>query len=830
MRLPHKQQLFTPFLVTIVVAGAVILINSIHGLPVSTIDLRFLLLLVLMVSVGARLVIHIPSIKGEITVNDTLIFLTMLVCGGEAAVLMSALSALCSSSGVTKKVKVHLFNSAVMTCSTFVTVMVLRGFFGSLEVLATARLSARVVSALCLMGMVQYLMNSGLVTIYTSFKIDQPLFHTWRKYYLWASVTYFAGASGAFILLRIIDAVGFYGVIATAPVIAVLYFTYQIYLKNVETSIAQAEQARRHAEALEESEERFRIAFGHAPIGMALVSPEGNLMQVNRSLCEIVGYSETELLTMKFQDLSEPEDLPQVMLQLSKVMKGQLTGWQGDQVYRHKGGRDVKIALNVSRARSLCTESSHFIFQIQDITARKVAEERLLHDAFHDALTGLPNRALFTDHLRMAVNRTKRNPNYMFTVLFLDLDRFKVVNDSLGHQIGDQLLIEIARRLEKCLRPGDTVARLGGDEFTILLEDLQNEDEARQVADRIQDELKKPFQLGDQQVFTSVSIGISPSTIGYDKPEDVLRDADTAMYSAKSLGGTRHEVFDRDMHVHAVELMQTQTDLRRALDRNEFLLYYQPIVSLETFTISGFEVLVRWDHPERGLVPPDQFIPLTEEMGLIVPVGNWVLTQACRQLKRWQERFADGHPLSMSVNVSVKQLMQPDLPKEIQRVLNETGLAADSLQLEITEGIFMHDDDKVRKTLNELREIGVGLSIDDFGTGYSSLSRLHSLPISSLKIDRSFVSRWDVNNEKREIIRTILSLASNLGLEVIAEGVETVEQLAQLRSLGCEKAQGYFFSPPQDADAAEVHLRNTRFMPSFPYPRCEPLTTLELVA
>src|SRR5262249_42404982 len=314
-----------------------------------------------------------------------------------------------------------------------------------------------------------------------------------------ASLTYFAGASGAFILLRVIAVVGFYGVIATAPIIVILYFTYQIYLKNVETSIAQAEQARRHAEALEESEERFRIAFGHAPIGMALVSPAGNLMQVNQSLCDIVGYSEEELLTMNFRALSDPEGLQHVLAQLAKVMKGQLTSWQCEHVYKHKDGRDVKIAFNVSRARSSCTESAHFIFQIQDITARKVAEERLLHDALHDALTGLPNRALFTDHLRLALSRMRRNEKYLFTVLFLDLDRFKVVNDSLGHQIGDRLLIEIARRLEQCLRPGDTVARLGGDEFTILLEDLQSIDEARQVAERVQDELKKAFELDDQQ-------------------------------------------------------------------------------------------------------------------------------------------------------------------------------------------------------------------------------------------------------------------------------------------------------------------------------------------
>lgn len=829
MKVSNKQRYVTPLVVLVVAAGAASIVFSIGHLTTSHIDLRFLILLLLMVAVGARLVVHIPSIKGEVTVNDTLIFLTMMLCGGEAAVLMAAISAFCSSLRVTKKVMVHFFNAAMTAFSTFLTVNLVRLVFGSLDTLATRKLSAGFISALCLMAMVQYVANSGLATIYTACKIDQGLWQTWRKFYLWTSITYFVGASAALILARAITVVGFYGALATAPIIAIVYFTYQIYLKNVETSIAQAEQARRHAEALQESEERFRIAFDHAPIGMALVSPKGRWLQVNHSLCQIIGYREEELLAADFQAVTNPDDLPGVLSNLEKVLNGDLHSCQIEKRYLHKHGREVRVALNVSRARSVWTESSHFIFQIQDITARKVAEDRLLHDAFHDALTGLPNRALFTDHLRLAVGRTKRNHSHLFTVLFLDVDRFKVVNDSLGHLIGDRLLVSIARRLERCLRPGDTVARLGGDEFTILLEDLKSPSEAIYVAERIQEELRKPFELDDRHVFTSVSIGIAPSTIGYERPEDILRDADTAMYYAKSLGGTRHEVFDRSMHAHAMKLLQTQTDLSRAVERNELILHYQPIVSLDTFNVTGFEALVRWQHPEHGLIGPDQFIPVAEDMGLIVPIGDWVLRRACFHLREWQERFPNEKPLYMSVNFSVKQLMQPRLIEHIQSVLKENKLEASSLKVEITESVFMQDVEAVRETLRQLRALGVGLSIDDFGTGYSSLSRLHSFPISTLKIDRSFVSRMDVNEENKEIIRTIMSLAQNLGLEVVAKGVETVEQISQLRTLGCESAQGYFFSEAVPVEAAEAHLANTRpYVPATSI--YEVVPPLELVA
>ena len=811
-----KQRYVKPFVALVVALGAGIVAFCAYRLEAPQLDIRFLLLFLLMVFLGARLVIHIPSIKSEITVNDSFVFLTMLFCGGEAAILVAAAAGFCSSLRVTTKLKVHFFNAAMMACSTFVTVVALRTFFGPVEGLATLKLSASFVGALFLMAMVQYLANSGLATLYTGCKMNQPFWSTWRTCYLWTSVTYLVGASAAFLIAKLITLVGFYGAIATTPIIAIVYITYKTYLKNVEVSLAQAEHAERHAAVLQESEERFRSAFDYAAIGMALVSQEGRWLQVNRSLCEIVGYSEKELLNMDIQTTTHPEDLVDLLVQQSRLIKGQIGGYQTEKRYLHKLGHEVWSQLSVSRVRDRETQSMRFIFQIQDITDRKRAEARLVHDAFHDGLTGLPNRSLFIDHLKLAVARSLRNEHELFSVLFLDLDRFKVVNDSLGHLVGDQLLKEMACRLEGCLRPGDTIARLGGDEFTILLENLKSNSEAIYIAERIQRELAEPFELEDRLVFSSASIGIAPSTVGYERPEDILRDADTAMYYAKSLGGTCHQVFDKSMHIRAVRLLQMQNDLRQAIEREELIVEYQPIVSLDTFKITGFEALVRWMHKEHGLIAPGQFIPVAEDTGLILPIGDWVLRQACAQARQWQEMCPSEPPLTMSVNLSGKQFVQPDLIEQIERVLEETRLDPTTLRLEITESVVVENVEAASEMLRRLRMLGVGLSIDDFGTGYSSLSSLHRFPISTLKIDASFVSRMNGNNENTEIVRTIMSLAGNLGMDVTAEGVETLEQVTKLRTFGCDQGQGFFFSRPIPARDVETLLRDTTPLAPFP--------------
>nr|WP_290220982.1 EAL domain-containing protein [Trichocoleus desertorum] len=565
-----------------------------------------------------------------------------------------------------------------------------------------------------------------------------------------------------------------------------------IGLQNDVTARKQAE------EDLRESQERYALAVEGANDGLWDWNLKTNEIYFSPRWKSMLGYQEGEIGSFPEEWFSRvhPEDVERLKAQMGLHLEGFSPHFESEHRMRHQDGSYHWMLSRGLAVRDSSYKVTRMAGSQTDVTERKQVEEQLLHDAFHDVLTGLPNRALFIDRLGLAIERSKRPGHNLFAVLFLDLDRFKVINDSLGHMIGDQLLIAIARRLEACLRGGDTVARLGGDEFTILLEDIVDIHDATRIANRIHQALLSPFNLQGQEVFTSVSIGIALSETGYDWPEDLLRDADTAMYRAKSLGRACHEVFDRTMHLRAVELLHLETDLRRAIERQELQLYYQPIVSLTTSRIHGFEALIRWQHPERGLISPAEFIPLAEETGLIVPIGLWVLREACQQTQKWQKQFSDNFPLTISVNLSGKQFSQPDLIEQIERVLQQTALEARSLKLEITESVMMENAESATKMLLKLKALGVQLHIDDFGTGYSSLSYLHRFPIDQLKIDCSFVKRLGADDESAEIVRAIVTLAHNLGMHVTAEGVETAEQLMHLRALECEYGQGYFFFQP----------------------------------
>jgi len=545
---------------------------------------------------------------------------------------------------------------------------------------------------------------------------------------------------------------------------------------------------------------------------ITVVDTQGNIIFANARSQQVLGLTQSELVerpynspTWKITDF-QGGPFPEEQLPFRQVMTTGQPIFDVQHAIEWADGTRKYLSINGAPLKDADGIITHLVFSISDITPRKTVEEQLFHDALHDNLTGLPNRTFFMERVDHAIKLAKRNQDYLFAVLFLDLDRFKMVNDSLGHDVGDQLLIATARQLEKCLRTTDTVAHLSGDKFTILLEDIKDIKDATRVAERIQVTFKSPLNLNNHEVFTSASIGIALSSTGYERSEDILRDADIAMYRAKELGKARHEIFDKIMHARTLELLTLENDLRRALERREFEVYYQPITLLVTGTLTGFEALVRWRHPERGLVSPIEFIPVAEDTGLIIPLGEWVLYEACRQLRMWQTQFPTPEPLKMSVNLSGKQIKEPDLIEQIDHILTETGLDGSFLKLEITESILMENAETVTKMLLQLRARNIQLSVDDFGTGYSSLSYLHRFPVNTLKIDRSFVSQMNLKNRNAEIIRTIITLAHSLRMDVIAEGVETIEQLTELKRLNCEQGQGYLFSKPLTKGAAGLLL------------------------
>lgn len=563
---------------------------------------------------------------------------------------------------------------------------------------------------------------------------------------------------------------------------------------------------RRTDAALRDSEFKLRTLFRNMNEGLTQVDNNEVIEFVNDRLCEITGYDREEMLGKKTLDLFFDDEGRRIVAKANKQRQKGISG-QYEARLRKKSGEMLWVLVSGAPIIDEHGKLTGTLGMFMDISERKRVESQLLHDAFHDGLTGLANRALFMDHLRMTIERGKSRHSNFHAVLFLDFDRFKVINDSLGHTEGDELLKQIARRLESVTRTGDLLARLGGDEFVILLSEMLVADDAIQVAERIQDDLKLPFDLMGGEVFISASIGIALSTVGHKCADDMLRDADIAMYRAKSKGRAQYQVFNQAMHAQATRRLQLETEMRQALERREFEIHYQPIINLETNELEGFEALVRWRHPEMGLIPPSQFIPAAEETGLILQLGRWVLDESCRQLREWQDDILSASALTMSVNLSCKQFLQSDLAEQVSETLKTRGLAARCLKLEITESHLIENGEKAVTIMNRLRVLGVELILDDFGTGYSSLSYLQRLPINALKIDQSFVSRMTDSEENRELVRTIIKLAQNMKMKVVAEGIETAEQLAQLNHLNCGHGQGYFFSKPLDAEMAAVFIR-----------------------
>jgi PAS domain S-box-containing protein len=559
--------------------------------------------------------------------------------------------------------------------------------------------------------------------------------------------------------------------------------------------------------------ELFRAVSENAADMIALVEVTGKRLYNSPAYGKVLGYSPSELAATSSLEQIHPEDRDKV-LAAAKEARATAVGKRLEYHMRHKDGSYRVLESTASPILNHKGLVTQLVIVNRDITERKRMEEQLKHNAFHDSLTGLPNRTLFLDRLQRALAHAKRSSDFKFAVLFVDIDGLKIFNETMGHAVVDRLIIEVGHRLTACLRRDDTVARsqppdaadtlfgddvlarMDGDEFTILLEGIRDPSDPMRIAIRVQESLNAPFTANGLEVFTSASVGIALSTAAYQKPAEILRDADIAMCRAKSRGASRCEVFDTEMHAAVVRRLKLETELRKAIDREELCVFYHPIVKLSTGEITGFESLVRWRHPESSLIGPVDFIKVAEETGLISPIGRWVLKEACRQARAWQLMYPSNPPLTATVNVSPRQFSQTNLVAEVFSAIRETGIDPKTLQLEITESTAMSDPTGTSRILTQLQDIGVSVSIDDFGTGYSSLSRLRRFPVNVLKIDRSFISGIETDNESREIVHLIVMLARHLNLTVIAEGIETEAQRDYLKQSRCEFGQGYLYSAP----------------------------------
>jgi diguanylate cyclase (GGDEF)-like protein/PAS domain S-box-containing protein len=560
---------------------------------------------------------------------------------------------------------------------------------------------------------------------------------------------------------------------------------------------------RRAAEAMRESEERYALAALGSNDGLWDWNLRSNRIFFSARWKEQIGARDSEIGDDPDDWFKRvhPDDRDRLFGDLSRHLEGRAPHLEVEHRVRHLDGNWRWMLVRGAAVRDASGKAYRVAGSQTDITARKQTEEKLLHDALHDGLTGLPNRSLFIDRLEQALAFQRRRADYRFAVLFLDIDRFKTVNESLGHTQGDVLLVQIAQRLRGVVRPGDTVARLGGDEFALLLGDFADPEEPMHAAGRVQQVLAAPYDLDGTEVFATASIGVAVGSPAYAHPEELLRDADTAMYRAKDLGRARHAVFDPAMHALARAQLQLDTDLRRAIEREELRLRYQPVVSLRDGQIVGCEALIVWEHPTRGTIPPGDFIPTAEETGLIVPIGRWALLQACIDAKAWNEARPRDSAVFVSVNLSARQLVRAELLEDVRGALAGSGLEARRLKLEVTESAIMEHAGPAALLLNQLKALSVGLLLDDFGTGYSSLSYLHNFRFDTLKIDRSFVARLEQSGKEAEIVRTIVSLARALQMDVVAEGVENAGQVKQLQALEVHSAQGYWFSRALDAKA-----------------------------
>ena len=776
--------------------------------------------------------IRVPGSKNSFAVGEIFVFLVLLALGPQAAVLVAAGEVAIGAWRTSRRWTSRIVTPAITALSLAAT--------GSLLQPALDRVShgsspdAATVLAITLgFAALYFVVNGLLLAGVQHLKRNEPFFQWLNMFSLfrWIGLSYVGSASVASLLFVVWQQQGAAVLGVMVPLLVMLLVTLHFYFRQQEAGVAlreasteaatreaalaaeAADAAQRHLRELQASERRFHSAFTHASIGMALLAFDGRILQANPALAALLGREDGALAQQRFQDLVMPEDRGVIEHQLGLADQRDFEGFARELRCRHADGGTVWLALHCSFFNEPDAAQPCLILQAQDVTARRIAEAGLQHLAFHDALTGLPNRRRFMECLVGALARFKADPKRPWAVMFLDFDRFKLVNDSLGHNAGDELLLQMARRVQEKLRPSDIVARLGGDEFAILAADIDHERDAVLLAERLMDALRRPFVLGDVELIASASIGITFSAIGYETAEDVLRDADTAMYKAKAAGKARYAIFDTSLHTAVSERLRLEGELRGAIDKGQLAVVYQPMFRLDRGhqrRLHGFEALVRWQHPQDGTLQPADFLGIAEESGLMLQLSDFVMHCACRQLRQWQLSDPALAELTMSVNLSAHDLAHPALVARVSRAIVEAGLRPEHLTLELTENILMSHIDDAVGTLQALRRLGAHLAVDDFGTGYSSLSHLSKLPIDSLKIDRSFVAHLQQGSADAAVVSAIIQLGGTLQKAVVAEGIETQSQMDQLRELGCGYGQGFHLASPLSEAAAGEWLRAQR--------------------
>jgi diguanylate cyclase (GGDEF)-like protein/PAS domain S-box-containing protein len=802
-----------------VVAGAAILLHcAVHITSLPPTAWWQIALGTALAMLAGLLPVRIPRSTNSFTAGEVFIFLVLLLYGAEAAALASALEAWVGASRTSKRWTSRIASPAMATIAMFTTGSLLH--LG----LTAAHASGWTSELLTLFGTIlfalaYFMVNTLLVTLVPRLKRNESLnFGVFFESFGWLGIAYAGNASVAAFLFLNVKQSGVVVVVAAAPIIAILLTTGHFFFRREEAAEsvkkaneAKLEQAARHVLELEVSEQRFHSAFTHASIGMALVSFDGSIRQTNRSLTALLGLPEHALDSSTLSSFTARSSLGTLQAELDRVRAAHQDSRSVELLCLHRDGSDVWVSINASYFTESVSGEPCFILQMQDISARRRAESELHHIAFHDGLTGLPNRLRFHEHLTAAiVNAKSACRTQDFGVLFLDMDRFKLINDSMGHSAGDVFLNTVAQRIVAVVRPNDVVARLGGDEFAVLARDAGGDSGLTQLAERLQQVLRTPMQIDGVEITSSASIGITMSSIGYHSPEEVLRDADIAMYKAKAGGKARYALFDVSLHAEVANRLKLESDLRRALLEGELSVHYQPLFDIRKGHLLGFEALARWIHPTLGPISPALFIPVAEESGSVVQLTDFVLQQACRQLRCWQQQDAAFAGLTMHVNIAGNDLAKADFVQRVTHALVDSGLRAEHLTIELTENILMERLEAAMEILDQLHDLGVRLSVDDFGTGYSSLSHLSTLPIDSLKIDRSFVVNLSPGSKESAVIQAIVLLGHSLGKKVVAEGIETAEQLKLLRELGCDIAQGYLLSRPLKQDAVAAFLDDQR--------------------